>query len=38
MHKANQYEQLQAEERLEIASLRQRGSSIRAMARILEPR
>ncbi|AME28299.1 IS30 family transposase [Burkholderia sp. PAMC 26561] len=35
MHKANQYEQLQAEERLEIASLRQRGSSIRAMARIL---
>jgi len=26
MHKANQYEQLQAEERLEIASLRQRGS------------
>ncbi|WP_086386736.1 helix-turn-helix domain-containing protein [Caballeronia sordidicola] len=35
MQKANQYEQLQAEERLQIASLRQRGSSIRAMARIL---
>lgn len=35
MHKANHYEQLQAEERLEIASLRQQGSSIRAMARIL---
>jgi len=36
MHKANQYEQLQGQERLEIANLRRLGSSIRAMARILK--
>jgi len=35
MHERTQYQQLQPEERLTIASLHLQGSSIRAMARIL---
>ncbi|WP_243751298.1 helix-turn-helix domain-containing protein [Paraburkholderia sp. BL10I2N1] len=35
MHERTQYQQLQPEERLIIASLHLQGSSIRAMARIL---